>query len=136
MDEGALEYSGSSLSGLFAQRRNVASPRFWSMLRDLVRFYRAAPQDVRSIGQAASLDEYLDSAGYGRAFREDHLYPMAAAIWSTPAVEIGNYPAESFIRFCENHGLLKFVSRPIWRTVDGGSGAYVEKLIEPFRDRI
>ena len=136
MDEGALEYSGSSLSGIFAQRRNVASPRFWSMLRDLVRFYRAAPQDVRSIGQATSLDEYLDSAGYGRAFREDHLYPMAAAIWSTPAVEIGNYPAESFIRFCENHGLLKFFSRPIWRTVDGGSSAYVDKLIEPFRDRI
>jgi len=136
MDEGALEYSGSSLSGIFAQRRNVASPRFWSMLRDLVRFYRAAPQDVRNIAQATSLDEYLDSAGYGRALREDHLYPMAAAIWSTPAVEIGNYPAESFIRFCENHGLLKLFRRPVWRTVDGGSSAYVEKLIAPFRDSI
>ena len=136
MDEGALEYSGASLAGLFAQRRNLASPRFWSMLRDLVRFYRDAPADMRGIGSSASLDDYLDAAGFGAAFREDHLYPMAAAIWSTPAVEIGNYPAVSFIRFCENHGLLKFFRRPVWRTVDGGSGTYMEKLVAPFRHRI
>lgn len=136
MDGGALEYSGASLAGLFAQRRNLTSPRFWSMLRDLVRFYRDAPAGVRGIGPAASLDDYLDSAGFGRAFREDHLYPMAAAIWSTPAVEIGNYPALSFIRFCENHGLLKFFRRPVWRTVEGGSSAYVDKLVAPFRHRI
>ncbi|MEO3387048.1 NAD(P)/FAD-dependent oxidoreductase [Mesorhizobium sp. CAU 1741] len=136
MDDGKLEYSGTNLAGLFAQRRNLASPRFWSMLRDLIRFYRAAPAAMRGIEPSASLDEYLDSAGFGSAFREDHLYPMAAAIWSTPALEIGNYPAVSFIRFCENHGLLKFFRRPVWRTVDGGSRAYVERLIEPFRDRI
>ncbi len=136
MDDGALEYSGSNLAGLFAQRRNLASLRFWSMLRDVVRFYRDAPADVRGIGPSSSLDDYLDEAGFGTAFREDHLYPMAAAIWSTPAVEIGNYPAVSFIRFCENHGLLKFFRRPLWRTVDGGSSAYVEKLVAPFRHRI
>jgi len=136
MDEGALEYSGSSLAGLFAQRRNLTSPRFWSMLRDLVRFYRDAPGDMRGIGPSASLDEYLNAAGFGAAFREDHLYPMAAAIWSTPAVEIGDYPAVSFIRFCENHGLLKFFRRPAWRTVEGGSRTYVEKLIASFGDRI
>lgn len=136
MDEGQLEYAGTNLAGLFAQRSNLASLRFWSMLRDLVRFYRQAPRGVRNLDPAASLDDYLDGAGFGRAFREDHLYPMAAAIWSTPALEIGNYPALSFVRFCENHGLLKFVRRPAWRTVDGGSRAYVERLTAPFRDRI
>ncbi|WP_313528273.1 FAD-dependent oxidoreductase [Shinella sp.] len=136
MDKGQLEYAGTNLAGLFAQRSNLASPRFWSMLRDLVRFYRQAPNGVRNLDPSASLDDYLDGAGFGRAFREDHLYPMAAAIWSTPALEIGNYPAISFVRFCENHGLLKFVRRPIWRTVDGGSRAYVARLIAPFRERI
>lgn len=136
MDDGLLEYSGTNLAGLFAQRSNLASPRFWSMLRDLVRFYREAPNGVRSLDPSASLDDYLNGAGFGTAFREDHLYPMAAAIWSTPALEIGNYPAVSFVRFCENHGLLKFFRRPVWRTVEGGSRTYVEKLIAPFRDRI
>ncbi len=136
MNDGALEYSGSSLTGLFAQPGNLASPRFWSMLRDLVRFYRDAPGDLRGIGASASLDEYLNAAGFGSAFRDDHLYPMAAAIWSTPAIEIGSYPALSFIRFCENHGLLRFFRRPVWRTVGNGSRAYVDKLVVPFRDRI
>ena len=136
LDSGRLEYSGTSLAGLFAQRRNLASPRFWSMLRDLVRFYRSAPRDVHRIGARASLGEYLDLAGFGAAFREDHLYPMAAAIWSTPAVEIGCYPAASFIRFCENHGLLNLFRRPEWRTVDGGSRVYVERLAKSFRHRI
>jgi predicted NAD/FAD-binding protein len=136
LDGGKLEYSGSNLAGLFAQRRNLASLRFWGMLRDLVRFYRSAPGKVRELGAAASLGDYLDSGGFGQAFREDHLYPMAAAIWSTPAVEIGAYPAAAFIRFCENHGLLKFFSRPIWRTVEGGSRAYVERLAKPLEGRI
>jgi predicted NAD/FAD-binding protein len=77
-----------------------------------------------------SLDAYLDASGYGAAFRQDHLYPMAAAIWSTPAAEIGAYPARAFIRFCENHGLLKLTNRPLWRTLAGGSRAYVEKLAQ------
>lgn len=136
MDDGLLEYAGTNLAGLFAQRSNLASPRFWSMLRDLVRFYREAPNGVRHLDPSASLDDYLNGAGFGTAFREDHLYPMAAAIWSTPALEIGNYPAVSFVRFCENHGLLKFFRRPIWRTVEGGSRSYVEKLTASFRDRI
>ena len=136
MNGGALEYSGSNLAGIFAQGRNIASPRFWSMLRDLLRFYREAPLKVHDIDPGASLDEYLNASGFGAAFREDHLYPMAAAIWSTPAFEIGNYPAVSFIRFCENHGLLKLFQRPVWRTVESGSQAYVERLVAGFRDRI
>jgi uncharacterized protein len=97
------------------------------MLRELLRFYREAPLAAADMGDM-SLDAYLDSCGYRTAFRADHLYPMAAAIWSTPAAEIGDYPARAFIRFCENHGLLKLTNRPLWRTLVGGSRAYVEKL--------
>lgn len=127
LDGGRLEYSGTDLAGVFAQKRNLVSPRFWSMLRDLRRFYRDAPGDVAGLG-LASLEDYLASADYGAPFRDDHLYPMAAAVWSTPVAEIGRYPAASFIRFCENHGLLKFANRPIWRTVQGGSRSYVAAL--------
>jgi predicted NAD/FAD-binding protein len=127
LDGGKLEYSGTGLVGLFAQGRNAVSPRFWRMLRDLVRFYREAPLDMERLG-ATSLNDYLDAAGFGAAFRNDHLYPMAAAIWSTPAADIGNYPATAFIRFCETHGLLKLSGRPMWRTVEGGSRSYVRML--------
>ncbi|TCL68404.1 NAD(P)/FAD-dependent oxidoreductase [Rhizobium sp. BK251] len=129
IDGGRLEYSGTGLTGLFAQGRNLASPRFWRMLRDLVRFYRSAPADTARLG-AVSLAEYLDAEGYSDAFRNDHLFPMAAAIWSTPAADIGSYPAAAFIRFCETHGLLKLARRPIWRTVEGGSRIYVQRLRE------
>lgn len=127
LDGGRLEYSGTGLGGLLAHPGNVTRLRFWQMLRELLRFYREAPYDISRIGES-SLAEYLDAKGYGAAFREDHLYPMAAAIWSTPAAEVGNYPAAAFIRFCDNHGLLKFAGRPMWRTVDGGSLTYVENL--------
>lgn len=129
LDDGRLEYSGTGLPGLFAQGRNAVNPRFWRMLRDLVRFYREAPRDVAALGMM-TLDEYLDARGYGEGFRDDHLYPMAAAIWSTPAAGIGAYPAASFIRFCETHGLLKLSGRPVWRTVAGGSRSYVRAIAD------
>ncbi|MEN0100911.1 MAG: FAD-dependent oxidoreductase, partial [Brucella pseudogrignonensis] len=132
---GAYEYSGGTGLGLFAQRSNLVSPRFWSMIRDLLRFYRNAPKDLAIMG-GISLDDYLARNGYGRAFREDHLYPMAAAIWSTPAMEVGRYPAASFVRFCCNHGLLALRDRPIWRTVSGGSREYVKRITKPYADRI
>ncbi len=132
LDHGALEYSGTDLRGLFAQRGNLVNLRFWSMLRDLVRFYRQAPADVARIG-LMPLDQYLDERGYGQAFRDDHLYPMAAAIWSTPAAQVGRYPTEAFVRFCNNHHLLKLSDRPLWRTVQGGSRCYVERLTQAFQ---
>jgi uncharacterized protein len=108
LDDGRLEYSGSGLAGLFAQRRNIVSPRFWSMLQDLLRFYRQAPRDAAGLaGQAVSLGDYLKAGRYGRAFLDDHLLPMAAAIWSAPCAEILSYPATAFIRFHDNHGLLR-----------------------------
>jgi hypothetical protein len=126
---------GSDLRGLFAQRGNLVNLRFWSMLRDLVRFYRSAPRDAARAG-LMPLDDYLDRNGYGRAFREDHLYPMAAAIWSTPAAQIGRYPTEAFVRFCENHHLLTLSDRPAWRTVSGGSREYVRRLSAALGDRV
>jgi len=131
LDGGRLEYAGGTRGGLFAQRRNLASPRFWKMLHDLRRFYRAAPRDLPTLG-SLGLGDYLDGLGCGAAFRDDHLYPMAAAIWSTPVGAIPDYPAAAFIRFCENHGLLKLRERPQWRTVAGGSRAYVVRVLADF----
>lgn len=131
LDEGRLEYSGTGLGGLFAQPGNLARPRFWRMLRELLRFYREAPRELPAMGEQ-SLGTYLESRGYGEAFCDDHLYPMAAAIWSTPAADVGRYPAAAFVRFCDNHGLLKLAGRPIWRTVKGGSRSYVRRILDDF----
>ena len=137
LDHGALEYAGSDPFGLFAQKRNLFRPRFWSMLRDLLRFYREAPKDAAALEAAStSLGDYLKARGYGAPFIEDHLLPMAAAIWSTPCERVIDHPAASFIRFCDNHGLLRLTGRPIWRTVVGGSRAYVERLTERYAARI
>ncbi|MEQ1694212.1 MAG: NAD(P)/FAD-dependent oxidoreductase [Hyphomicrobiaceae bacterium] len=135
LESGGFEYAGSDLPGLLAQPGNLLKARFWAMLRDIRRFYRNAEGDVAQLGDV-DLDTYLDRGGYSRAFRDDHLYPMAAAIWSTPAMEVGRYPAQSFIRFCANHGLLQITGRPVWRTVRGGSRAYVKRLTAPFADRL
>ena len=135
LDGGALEYAGTDLDGVFAQRSNLLKPRFWSMLRDLMRFYREAPREAADAG-LEPLDDYLDRRGYGRAFREDHLYPMAAAIWSTPAGQVGRHPTQAFVRFCQNHHLLQVSGRPVWRTVSGGSRRYVQPLAVPFADRM
>jgi predicted NAD/FAD-binding protein len=136
VDGGKLEYGTSTMGELFAQWRNIARPRFWSMLRDLMRFYREAPS-FREDGDAiASLGEYLDRGKYGRSFQNDHLLPMAAAVWSTPAGRIRDYPAAAMIRFCDNHGLLKVNDRPQWRTVDGGSREYVTRLSAAYADRV
>lgn len=127
IDNGAFEYAGGSWGGLFAQPSNILSLRFWRMLREIIRFYRDAPRWTQDASDM-TLDELLDRHKFSRALREDHLYPMAAAIWSTPSLDIGKQPAAAFIRFCDNHGLLKLTNRPIWRTVAGGSKRYVDAL--------
>ena len=136
MDRGRLEYSGD-LRGLFAQKRNLLRPRFWGMLRDLLRFYSSAPRELERLSRdLSSLDDYLRAGGYGAALRDDHLLPMAAAVWSCPVTEAGAQPAASFIRFCDNHGLLKLSGRPAWRTVHGGSREYIARMTEHFAGRI
>jgi uncharacterized protein len=137
LSNGDLEYSGGNLTGLFAEKRNLIRPRFWSMLRDLQRFYREAPRDLAVLERIhTTLGDYLDAGDYGAAFRNDHLLPMASAIWSAPTKRILEYPAASFIRFQDSHGLLRLRNRPPWRTVRGGSRAYVERLTQAYKDRI
>ena len=135
LDDGALEYGANTLPSLFAQPSNLVSARFWSMLRDIRRFYRHAPGHACALGER-TLGDYLGAQGYGPAFQEDHLLPQAAAIWSVSCAAIRDYPAEAFIRFCENHGLLKVFGRPVWRTVEGGSRAYVERLTARYAGRV
>jgi predicted NAD/FAD-binding protein len=136
VDDGDLEYGTCTIGELFAQKRNLIRPRFWSMLNDLLRFYREAPNFRETGDTIMSLGDYLERGKYGRPFQEDHLLPMAAAIWSTPSGKIRDYPAEAMIRFCENHGLLKVTGRPEWRTVDGGSREYIKRLTASYADRV
>ncbi len=126
-DNGGFEYKGGDLTGLFAQPSNLAKPRFWSMLRSLLRFYKTASVDALP-DPALSLREYLLAGQYSDAFIHDHLLPFGAAIWSTSQQDMLDYPAASFIRFCQNHGLLKLKDRPQWRTIEGGSHRYVAKV--------
>lgn len=137
LDGGGLEYGGNDLFALFAQWRNLVRPRFWSMLSDLARFYREAPSHACALdSRMTSLGDYLGDQGYGRAFQDDHLLPQAAAIWSASVGAIRDYPASAFIRFCENHGLLQVLNRPVWRTVEGGSRAYVARLAAALEGKV
>lgn len=137
LDQGRREYSSDVPNGLFGQRSNLVRPSFWAMIRDVRRFYRDAPHDLAA-GMLAglTLGQYLDREGYSRDFVRDHLLPMGAAIWSAQADDMARYPAESFVRFFESHNLLDLGGRPRWRTVTGGSRAYVEKLTASFAGNI
>ncbi len=137
LDGGSLEYSGSSLNGLVGQRRNAVRPRFWRMLAGIRHFYRDAARYLdEPLVADLSLGDYLRAGGFDSAFVHDHLLPMGAAIWSTTPAAMLDYPAAAFIRFFHSHGLLRLTGRPQWRTVDGGSREYVDRLVAPFRDRI
>lgn len=137
IDDGDLEYSGSGLAGLFAQKRNLLRPRFWRMIRDILRFYRRGRALLtRPGGDAVTLGDYLDNERYSHAFVYNHLLPMAAAVWSTAAKEMRDHSAKAFIQFCSNHGLMQVANRPQWRTVDGGARAYLDRLTASYADRI
>ena len=128
LDDGQFEYAGSDLAGLLAQPRNLLRSRFWRMMLDIMRFYREAPGYLAGPDADLSLRELITRHGYSDAFSRDHLLPMAAAIWSASAADIGHYPARAFIQFCMNHGLLQVSDRPHWRTVLGGAREYVRRL--------
>lgn len=126
-----LEWGGSNIGTVFAQRRNLASPGFYRMLRDIVRFNRAATLLATSGEQAetSSLGAYLAQHRYSREFRDWYLLPMAGCIWSCPVEQMLEFPLSSFVRFCHNHGLLQVNQRPQWHTVRGGARHYVEKML-------
>ncbi|MBX2837132.1 MAG: FAD-dependent oxidoreductase [Gammaproteobacteria bacterium] len=124
---GRFEYAGGPRLGLFAQPSLWTKPRFYKMLKDLLRFYKEAPAKI-STHADISLGDFLKREAYSDEFINDHLMPFAAAIWSTSRANMLDYPASAFIRFCDNHGLLRLRNRPQWRTVSGGSKCYVDAV--------
>ena len=135
-ESGDLEYKGSSLDALFAQRRNILRPPFYRMVRDILRFNKEASRWLEERDDSATLGEYLLKHGYSREFADHYLLPMAAAIWSSEPVSILDMPIEFLTRFFKNHGLLQLRDRPQWRVITGGSREYVRKLVSGHRDRI
>lgn len=129
MRSGEVEYSGRSLSSVFADRARALSPSFLKMLVDVSKFHRDARRALKEgFPENQTLADFVAANRYGRAFSRDFLKPMASAIWSTPSQRVFEYSAEAFIRFYENHGLLQVLNLPTWGTVRGGSRRYVEAI--------
>lgn len=135
---GALEWSGSNLSTVFAQRSNLLNPRFWRMLRDLMRFNQLATSIAKSGIDAQlmqPLEEFLQVNKFSNEFRDWYLLPMLGCIWSCPTSQMLKFPVATMVRFCHNHGLLQVNDRPQWWTVAGGAKHYVEKIIANIADK-
>ncbi len=130
LDGGGYEYSGTRLGGIFGQPSNLLNREHWRMLNDVLRFFKNAPRDAERLPVTLTLGAYLSQESYSTGFINKHLAGMAGAIWSTPIDAMMQYPLQAFVRFFENHGLLKVTNRPKWRTVDGGSRCYVERLLQ------
>ncbi|MBS3958969.1 MAG: FAD-dependent oxidoreductase [Xanthomonadaceae bacterium] len=128
VESSGLEYNATTLDALFCQRRNLLSPSFLGMVRDILRFYREAGALLADPGPGPSLGEYLERHRYSRLFREAHLVPMASALWSSPSARILDFPAKYLVRFMDHHRMLQVDGRPQWRTVVGGSARYVEAM--------
>lgn len=134
-----LEYNGNNINTLFAQRRNIISPRFYRMIADILRFNKQATALVREqqgFDTELTLGDFLSDNGYSDIFIEKYIVPMGAAIWSTRPQDMFRFPAAFFFRFFHNHGLLTVDDRPQWYVVEGGSRAYVDRLTAPFRHKI
>ena len=129
--DAGLEYNGSGLNALFAQRRNILRPPFFRMIRDILRFNREAVASLTFEDKAQTVGSYLLRHGYSREFMDDYLVPMAAAIWSAEPVAIADMPLDFLVRFFDNHGLLQLKDRPVWRVIEGGSREYVSKRAGP-----
>ena len=132
-----IEWNGTSVSALFAQRRNLFKLSHWRFLLQLNRFNKESVAAlVEPQWAEMTLAEYVDARGYGQDFLERYLVPMSSAVWSTPAEEMLRFPAMTLVRFWHNHGFLGLNAQHPWRTVDGGAREYVKRLIAPFRERI
>jgi predicted NAD/FAD-binding protein len=135
-DRTGIEYSGTNLSGVFAQRRNLLRPRFLRMVWDILRFNRQGCSDADFADPTETVGSYLQRCGYGQSFIDHYLLPMGAAIWSCPRGTFAQFPIRFILEFYRNHGLLSLTNRPQWYTIPGGSRKYVTRLTQPFRDRI
>ena len=134
----SMEWSGSSLNTVFAQRGNLANPRFWGMLRDLLRFNRLCSRLAQEGSEAQlrqPLGAFLRTHGFGAAFCDWYFLPMMACIWSCPTAQMLQFPVSTMVRFCHNHGLLQITDRPQWWTVQGGARNYVEKITAGITDK-
>ncbi len=133
-----LEYAGSNLDTLFAQRRNLVSPRFLRMIRDILRFNRESVEDLDAgrIDGDITLGEYLRRNHYSKNFIEQYLVPMGSAIWSADTDVMQDFPLQFFVRFFRNHGLLSVRNRPQWRVIEGGSREYLKPLTAGFEQNI
>lgn len=135
-EKSGLEYNGTSLNSLFAQRTNLLKPSFYRMIRDVMRFNKEAVAILDTDEANKSLGEILHQGKYSREFIEHYLLPMGAAIWSSHPEQMLDFPAGFFIRFFHNHGMLSIDDRPVWHVIKGGSREYVKKLTKPFAHRI
>lgn len=135
-EQTGLEYNGTSMNTLFAQRRNLLRPSFYRMIRDILRFNREALDLLDQPDPGPSLGSYLTAKRYSREFIEQYIVPMGAAIWSADLATMHEFPARYLVQFFKNHGMLSVDDRPAWRVIKGGSRRYMEKLVAPFRDRI
>ena len=134
-DATGLEYNGTSLNSLFAQRRNLFKPKFYGMIRDILRFNKESVALLES-NDEIKLGDYLAKNGYKPAFINEYIVPMGAAIWSTDAAKMMDFPARFLVRFFHHHGMLTVNNRPQWRTITGGSARYVEKLSAAYKHKI
>ncbi len=135
-EKSGLEYNGTSLNSLFAQRSNLLRPSFYRMVKDVLRFNREAIDILDTDESNKSLGEVLRQGKYSQEFIEHYLLPMGAAIWSSHPDQMLNFPAGFFIRFFHNHGMLSIDDRPVWHVIKGGSREYVKKLTESFAQNI
>ena len=133
-----VEYAGTNLDTLFAQRRNLVSPKFLAMVRDILRFNRDVERHLEERAELAefTLGQYLRHFGYSQAFRDWYLLPMGGAIWSSNHAQMEAFPLQFFVRFFRNHGLLGLRNRPQWRVIEGGSRAYIAPLVAAYRDNV
>jgi uncharacterized protein len=131
-----LEYNGTSVNQLFAQRRNALRPSFLRMIHDILRFNREAKGLLREADAQATLAQYLRQGGYSRAFIERYLVPMGRSIWSVSEAALLEYPARFFVDFFERHGFLSVNDRPVWQAIRGGSREYVRRMIQPLRSHV
>ena len=135
-DADNLEYRGADLNGFFAQRSNIFRPRFYRMLRDLLRFNRVSMEFLNSSDSEISVEQFFDKHRFSREFIQHYFLPMGSAIWSCPTSTFEQFPVRFIIEFYLHHGLLSVNNRPQWYVVQGGSDRYVEPLTAAYRDRI
>lgn len=134
-ERNGLEYNGTSLNSLFAQRSNFFKPSFYRMIRDILRFNKTA-LELLVDGSEITLGDYLAKGQFSQQFIHQYIVPMGSAIWSTDAAQMMQFPARFFVRFFHHHGMLTVNNRPQWRVIKGGSNAYVEKITAGFKSNI